>query len=1237
MLIANILETGLEGGWLQTEETDDECKERSRKVRDDVDLRIHACESTRCFLVMAVPSNDGTWSAPMSWPVPLGKSKVPEGREPELGVVELGEAAAQEAWPLETAAKFVDRYAQRDRAFPDIDVLSAAEKQDTRNKTEADLPQRQHIFDVVMHPLPAALFNALDHKGKIRMGVLSLLRRAWIAQGKKLFFWSLDSPDEFIQLDNVSSEILSVSVAPPKANVFIESVTHVLLISTHSHMLIYAVHFNNDSNEFNVWDADLAIPMDGLGTPTIYPLSDGRILFIAENSGTCIWEARYQATESWFRPRASRVGVAGGSSWFGFGGYRPNSISEKIVEFAVDQSRQLAYLITSKSIHVYSYAQGTHEKTLTPQLEREETLVGCSCLSEIQSRAVWLVCMTSKGSRVFCRCDAAVVRPMRTLTAKHVLPSPLLVSQPITKGWVFGGYLTIAVEDKRLLLSCLDQVRVLSHVDLGAAPAFTELSAWSPIEGRVYAVDASGLRFGARPPDVVNGPPTVTLLTDRAVYHVRPRPFSERIDASRAFAAVYGPMEICAGSLEAATRPGASSAAVQTAVSVFFKFGGLPLYQKDAEAARRALLTDPRAALEPRQAVRLSALFDGLAIYTYRCLAELWDEPLLGKTPVESKNQTPKYDRLGPSRDLLEKVYTRLSTLCAFLNKNRSFSEGMSSRPLIPESITLSQVEHRALSAVTRLARSAQEGIAFLLLILSETGGNLGALLGYFTPEGKAKLQALSFRSFCAQAKNSEVVRELITALVNLVIHRGDPIYSVARVIEDRCSSYCSGSDVLVYKALEHLHSARGTDFEPEMHLKRATALFKQAAGNLQLDTLKEVTTELQNRGYAVGAAEVALAAASERDPAHLALGYIREGKPASDPREQAYQTRYAAYELIFATGMPDSVLKVGLASDDEVWHFTLYDWLLEHEQAQRLASVTTPYLQAYLQQSASTSLQAADLLWRFYRKRGDLLASADVLLALARGPLSVTIQQRVEFLSRAMGYCQCPHPLDQREAGINLTTMVQAYLQIANIQADLGAAMEADGHKDERLETRLLTLSELFNEYADPLGYHEICLAIFAAADFRDQQEIKRCWQALIAKSGDNYIQLGATLSSLGQQFLTLDFVFPLEQLLPILEQHNFDYCRDSPAGWLVEAFLNAGVTHRVLYKLLMDLLVTKPYPFDSQDSLRVVASDVSFLVEAWKQSGDEWEMRHIVKEKDISELTELLGRESIQRLIAS
>lgn len=1173
-------------------------------------------------LVMAAPSSDGTWSAPMSWPVPLVKNQAPEGRETELGVVELGEAASQEAWPLETAAKFVERYAQRDRAFPDIDTLATTVLPDNATSLGSESPQKQDFFGTVTHPLPASLFNALDAKKKIRMGVLPLLRRVWIAQGKKLFFWSLDSPDEFIQLDNMSSEISTVSVAPPRNNVFIESVTHVLLICTRSHILIYAVHFDDSSNLFEVWDADLAVPIEGLGLPTIRSLDDGRVLFIAENSGTCIWEARYQATESWFRPRASRVGVAGGSSWFGLCGYRPNNTSEKIVEFVVDQSRQLAYLVTSHDIHVHSYAQGTHEKTLTPQLERDETLVGCSPLSQKESRAVWLVCVTSKGARVFCSCDAAVVRPMRTLAAKHIKPAPLSISHPITQGWVIGGYLTVAVENKRLLLSCLDQVRVLSHIDLGAAPAFSELTSWLPIEGNVHAVHTSNLRYGAGPPDVVNGPPVVTVLTDRAVYHIRPRPFCERIEASRTFAAIYGPMEICAGSLEVATKPGVNAAAVQTAVSVFFKFGGLPMYQKDAEAARRALLTNPRAALEPRQAVRLSALFDGLAIYIYRCLSELWDKPLLDKTPYESKNQTAKYERLGASRDLLEKIYARLSTLCAFLNKNRSFSEGMSSRPLIPESITLSQVEHRALSAVTRLARSAQEGIAFLLLILSETGGNLGALLGYFTPEGKAKLRSLTFRSFCAQAKNSEVVRELITALVNLVIHRGDPIYSVARVIEDRCSSYCSGSDVLVYKALEHLHSARGSDVEPEMHLKRATALFKQAAGNLQLDTLKEVTSELQNRGYAVGATEVALAAATERDPAHLALGYIREGKPVGDPREHAYKTRYAAYELILATGLPDPVLKIGLASPDEVWHFTLYDWLLEHNQAQRLASAGTPYIQAYLQQGAATSVQAADLLWRLYRKRGDLLASADVLLALARGPLPVTIQQRVEFLSRAMGYCQCPYPLDQRHAGINLTTMVQAYLQIANIQADLCAAMEEEGRDDKRLETKLLTLSELYNEYADPFGYQDICLAIFAAADFRDQQEIRRCWQKLLAKSGDNYTLLGATLTRLGQHFLNLYFVFPLEYLVSALEQHNAEYCADSPAGWLIEAFLNAGVPYKVLYQLLMDILNTKPYPFDNPKTSKVVADDVYFLIEVWKQSGDEWEMRQYVKENDISDL---------------
>ena len=41
----------------------------------------------------------------------------------------------------------------------------------------------------------------------------------------------------------------------------------------------------------------------------------------------------------------------------------------------------------------------------------------------------------------------------------------------------------------------------------------------------------------------------------------------------------------------------------------------------------------------------------------------------------------------------------------------------------------------------------------------------------------------------------------------------------------------------------------------------------------------------------------------------------------------------------------------------------------------------------------------------------------------------------------------------------------------------------------------------QLFNQYADPLGYFEICLEIFQAADFRQTTEINQCWDSIIRK----------------------------------------------------------------------------------------------------------------------------------------
>jgi nuclear pore complex protein Nup155 len=132
------------------------------------------------------------------------------------------------------------------------------------------------------------------------------------------------------------------------------------------------------------------------------------------------------------------------------------------------------------------------------------------------------------------------------------------------------------------------------------------------------------------------------------------------------------------------------------------------------------------------------------------------------------------------------------------------------------------------------------------------------------------------------------------------------------------------------------------------------------------------------------------------------------------------------------------------------------------------------------------------------------------------------------------------------------------------------------------------LTWGQLFNQYADPLGYFEICLEIFQTADFRNTAEINKCWEAIIRKgdfpdhsplvstssdwpiehegkerreTGEPFEGVADAIRRLGRRLLKYELIFNPPTLVPMVEKYNLETIQRD--GWVPEAFLDAGTPH--------------------------------------------------------------------------
>lgn len=217
---------------------------------------------------------------------------------------------------------------------------------------------------------------------------------------------------------------------------------------------------------------------------------------------------------------------------------------------------------------------------------------------------------------------------------------------------------------------------------------------------------------------------------------------------------------------------------------------------------------------------------------------------------------------------------------------------------------------------------------------------------------------------------------------------------------------------------------------------------------------------------------------AQELDRGNKALSWLRErdesNVDSNDARKDYYKRRASCYTLICrvieavdqaynSSGpTPDGVVSQIARrkqeayeqinnSDDEVFQNYLYDWYMSNGWAERLLEINSPFVIDYLRQSSEKDLAHADLLWRYYAHYNDFLSAADTQYQLAKSTLPLTLERRIEYLSRARANASTRTTgltetgVRNRQSRQELLRNITDHLDIANIQDDILQKIRAD------------------------------------------------------------------------------------------------------------------------------------------------------------------------------------------------
>lgn len=166
------------------------------------------------------------------------------------------------------------------------------------------------------------------------------------------------------------------------------------------------------------------------------------------------------------------------------------------------------------------------------------------------------------------------------------------------------------------------------------------------------------------------------------------------------------------------------------------------------------------------------------------------------------------------------------------------------------------------------------------------------------------------------------------------------------------------------------------------------------------------------------GAIELPLYCAQVYDADGQGHEYWAAGMSENDPRAEFWQKRANCYDLVLdsltvfedrvtaakqpgAAGLDDSAAvrthayELAFQAEDEMFHSTLYDWLIQRGLADELLEMRPVYLEPHLRREPGT-VQKYQLLWQFYVKDGQPLRAAEVLAAFAESTTYVSKIQDV-------------------------------------------------------------------------------------------------------------------------------------------------------------------------------------------------------------------------------------------------
>ncbi|ORX34408.1 Non-repetitive/WGA-negative nucleoporin C-terminal-domain-containing protein [Kockovaella imperatae] len=1133
--------------------------------------------------------------------------------------------------PLSKARTKVERgYTADSEISPDLMDIITQPSEFSYERPYVDLPSPAAAFRPMKItrniPLPDALHQELNYKHlTARMGLFEEIDRAWFAIDNRLFLWDYTDGRDFNRYDEQADTIVSVGLVKARKDVFVDDITHVLIICTASKVTLIGVS-RPSSRELNLYATNLTADL-----PTamlqISGTNHGRVFLRGENKD--LYELDYTTDSSWLFGSGAKVRVTNKTatgmgyilpSVFGSGG------KEGVENFALDPVANRLFTYHTKGEIEWIDVSGTDYITrgrynrlladfqaeyarLNSNSRPDSTVFKVISMAPVgihESPRLGLVVFASNGWRAYFNLQYFGSTPILR-RPPPVQNLKLEQSTFYSSGTVFAVQTDTSQPTPTSILHM-----ITPHTGRLAAAkenGFQDPSAANMAEWHTSEQVASSIWTIAETPktDPANLPSTLRKSNSLALAplarqaNVESRSFIILSTGGIFFAVQSRPLDMLSAGLEterdAAEVVGANFGRVQLAAMSITLGAKTSIKNQDLTSALSHIMHNAQAPQVINGANGKSILYsprhDGLALTLARFLRPIWDSKVTLSTAATAS--APSRQVLGCGESVLLDVQAKLEQLRQYTNDNpfpRMQAEG---------DIKLAwDQEESSVEALKKLLNQAIEAISFILLLNDYRISEIIARRCRCDGPLQSSLSNLLWRDLVCSINGKDIAKKLVTALIEQQIGQELGIDTLSEILQQRCGTFVQPGDVVLYKAEESMRRAEGSRDPSERSdsLGEAVRLLSRA-GSAIFPRIGEITKRMRSLQYAPGAIELGLNCASNLDPQDRALDYVHDGRHPQDARKQFFEQRMECYACVIETlamydealnqaindvdaaeAKRDDAYSLAINSDDELFHFYLYDWQVATNRQEQLLEYATPFIEKYLQETSSDIEDRRDLLWKFYARSGEYLLAAKALHELAVRQSPMTLTDRVYYLAQSLTSAKSAASVGADD--VEFISSVQERLEVAQVQQEVGRGIE--GHpdmtrveKDEvlaKLNTNLLGLDELYQNFARPFRLYEPILLILKTADTRVDDVCEAVWRQLLQNAAIGptpHAAMGEKVVELFRRYFPSEAA-PLEDIvIGVVYSEALLLGSSAEEGWITRAMLEGGVPMRECWEVVM------------------------------------------------------------------